>query len=67
MNNIFNIMQQFQQNPMAMLQRRYNIPSNITSPEQIVQHLLNTGQVSQQQLNQVMNMKNTPMFRNFMK
>ena len=59
--NIFNFMQQFQQNPMAMLQQRFNIPSDITSPNDILQHLVNSGQVTQQQLNQVMHM--SKMFR----
>ena len=66
MNNFLNnLMQQFQMNPMAMLQRKYNIPSNITQPDQIVQHLLNTGQVTQQQVNHAMSMRNNPMFNNF--
>jgi hypothetical protein len=56
--NIFSMMQQFQQNPMAMLQQRFNIPSGMTTPDEIVKHLVDTGQVTQQQVNQVMNMKN---------
>ena len=56
--NLFSLMQQFQQNPMAMLQRRYNLPQGINSPDQIIKHLVDTGQVSQQQLNQVMGMRN---------
>jgi hypothetical protein len=54
--NIFNIMQQFQQNPMAMLQQRFNIPSEVTTPDAIVKHLVDSGQVSQAQLDQVMSM-----------
>lgn len=56
--NLFSLMQQFQQNPMAMLQRRFNLPQGVNSPDQIIKHLVESGQVSQQQLNQVMNMKN---------
>lgn len=59
--NIFNLMQQFQSNPIAMLQQRFNIPSDITTPNDILQHLVNSGQVTQQQLNQVMHMSR--MFR----
>lgn len=54
--NIFNLMQQFQSNPVAMLQQRFNIPPDITTPNDILQHLVNSGQVSQQQINQAMNM-----------
>lgn len=51
--------QQFRQNPMSLLGRRFNIPQGIQSPQDIVQHLLNSGQVSQAQVNQAMQMKNT--------
>ena len=63
----FEIMQmftQFKQNPMAMLGRRFNIPGSINDPQAIVQHLLNSGQVSQQQVNQAMQMRNDPQFKN---
>lgn len=54
---------QFKQNPMMMLSQRYNIPQNLNNPNQIIQHLLNTGQVSQSQVNQAMQMRNHPMFK----
>ena len=61
--NPFNLMsayQSFVQNPMQMLNLRFNIPQNInmSNPNDIIQHLLNTGQVTQEQLNNVMNMRN---------
>lgn len=62
--DIMNLYNQFKQNPMGMLMQRYNIPQNITSPQDIVQHLLNTNQVSQAQVNQAMAMKNSPQFKN---
>lgn len=50
--NPFQIMNQFKHNPMALLSKRFNIPQNIgNDPNQIIQHLMNTGQVSQQQYN----------------
>lgn len=55
--------QQFRQNPMAMLSQKYNIPQNLNDPNEIIQHLLNTGQVSQLQVNQAMSMKDSPMFK----
>lgn len=58
----------FFQNPMAMLGRKFNIPQGINTqdPNAIIQHLLNTGQISQQQLNQVNAMRNNPMLQQFM-
>lgn len=50
--------QQFMQNPMAMLSKNFNIPQNMNNPQDIIQHLLNSGQVSQEQVNNAMNMKN---------
>lgn len=69
--NPFNLMQalmQIKQNPMAILGQRFNIPQNLSNPNDIIQHLLNTGQVTQEQVNQeynqVMQMRNSPMFKN---
>ena len=61
MNNPMNFMQmfgQFRQNPMQFLiQQKFNIPQNIGSnPQAIVQHLLDTNQISQQQVNQARQM-----------
>lgn len=67
MYNIQSILQmysQFKQNPMALLGRRFNIPQGIQSPQDMVQYLLNSGQVSQDQVNQAMRMKNDPQIRN---
>lgn len=57
MGNIMQIWSQFQQNPMGMLAQRFNIPQGIQNPQDIVQHLLNSGQVTQAQLNQAMQMR----------
>lgn len=64
-NDIMNLYQQLRQNPMQILAQRFNIPQNIdtSDPNNIIQHLLNTGQVSQQQVNQVMGMRNNPMIQ----
>ena len=51
-NNIISMLPQIKQNPMAFLNRAgFNVPAGITGPQQIVQHLVQTGQVNQQQLN----------------
>ncbi len=63
LNDLNNIYQQFKQNPMQMLSKRFNIPQNLNNPNDIVQHLLNTGQVTQTQVNQVMNMRNNPLIK----
>lgn len=53
-NQILGMLQQFKANPMQMLmQRRMNLPQNvpINDPDAILNHLLQTGQISQQQIN----------------
>lgn len=62
--NMLQMISQFKANPMAMLSRKYNIPQNISNPQDVIQHLLNTGQISQQQVNSAMQMKNNPNIRN---
>lgn len=62
-NQIMTLYQQLRQNPMQVLSQRFNVPSNLNNPNDIIQHLLNSGQVSQEQVNQAMQMKNNPMFQ----
>lgn len=63
MNNsiagIMQMVQQFKSNPMQMLmQRRMNLPQGISmnDPNAILNHLVQTGQISQQQINQAYQM-----------
>lgn len=63
MQNIMDLYNQMQQNPIQMLSRRFNIPQNINNPNDIIQHLLNSGQVTQTQVNNAMQMANNPMFK----
>lgn len=53
-NNFASMLNQIKNNPVQFLmQRRLNVPQNIANdPNAIVQHLLNTGQISQQMYNQ---------------
>lgn len=72
MNNIMNMMNMFTkltQNPaQTLLESGLNVPANIANnPQQIVQYLLNSGQVNQQQVNQAMQMKDSPMFKGLIK
>lgn len=65
-NNLFSMFAEFRQNPVAMLSKRYNIPQGMSSPDEILQYLLNTKQVSQDQVNRVMQMKNDPQVQQLM-
>ena len=62
LNDLMNMYQQLRSNPMQMLARRFNIPQNINlnDPNAITQHLLNTGQITQEQYNNANNMRNNP-------
>lgn len=65
--DFMDLYQQFRQNPVSMLNRRFNIPQNVNiqDPNAILNHLMNTGQVNQSQINQVMAMRNNPMIQQF--
>ena len=52
---------QFKKNPMAMLSKRFNIPQGMNDPNDIINHLMQTNQINQNQLNQIQQMAN--MFR----
>ena len=45
------LLQQLKTNPMAVLSRRFNLPQNMTDPNAIIQHLVQSGQVSQERVN----------------
>lgn len=53
MPNPLQMLQQFKANPMQfILQRNMNVPQNIAGdPNAILNHLLKTGQITQQQIN----------------
>lgn len=53
MGNTMPLLGQLKANPLAMLQRAgFNVPANISSPTDIIQHLMNTGQLTQAQFDQ---------------
>lgn len=60
LNDIYNIYQQMRSDPRQFLSRRFNIPKNVNDPNDIIQHLLNSGQVTQSQVNNAMMMRNNP-------
>lgn len=61
MNNMLNMAQMIQQiksDPVKMLSKRFNLPENApTNPQDLLQYLLDSGQVSQQQINNAMQMR----------
>ena len=63
--NLFTMLSQLKQDPVAMLSTKYNVPQGMTDPNEILQHLLTTGQVSQDQVNKIMQMRNDPRFQQF--
>ena len=66
--NILGLLNSLMSNPTQLLaQRGFNLPQNINDPQAIVQHLLNSGQISQDQVNQAMQMRDNPMFKSLFK
>ena len=53
MNNPMQMLQSLKSNPIQFLmQRRFNVPANMAGdPNEIINHLLKTGQITQQQVN----------------
>lgn len=60
----FGMLQQIKTNPMGLLSQRFNIPDgvNLKDPNEIINHLVNSGQVSQAQIDNIRNQ-----FSGFMK
>ena len=65
LNDFINLYQQLRQNPIQVLSQRFNIPQgvDVRNPNSIIEHLLNTGQVTQSQVNQMMSTYNNPVIR----
>lgn len=61
--DIFTLYNQLKSNPGQVLAQRFNLPQNLNNPQDIIQHLLNTGQVTQDQVNRAMQMRNNPMIQ----
>lgn len=51
------ILMQLRQNPSQVLrQAGFNVPANLNDPNAIIQHLMNSGQVTQQRYEQARQM-----------
>lgn len=58
--NPMQMMQQLQSNPASFLkQSGFNVPDGMTNPQQITQHLMQTGQVSNNRYQQAVRMLNS--------
>ena len=54
------MLQQIQQNPMSILSQKFNIPDgvNVKDPNEIINHLVNSGQVRQSEIDNIKNQFN---------
>ena len=51
-NGMMQMLGQLKSNPAQfLLQRTFNVPNGMNNPQEILQHLTQTGQISQQQIN----------------
>lgn len=55
MNNPLQLLSELERNPIEfIIKRGFNLPNNIDAdPNAIIQHLMNTGQITQDQYNNV--------------
>ncbi len=61
LQNVLQLKEQLMSDPVGTLARhKYSIPQGMNNPNDILQYLLNTGQVSQNRVNGAMNMRNNP-------
>lgn len=67
-NDVMTVYNKLKQDPLQVLSMRFNIPESVDihNPNEILQHLLNSGQVSQAQINRMMALQNHPMIRNLL-
>jgi len=50
---MFNGFNAFVQNPMSFLSKRFNLPQGLRTPDEMINYLLQSGQLSQDQINKV--------------
>lgn len=55
--NPMQMLQQLRRNPMEFIKKAgFTVPENLDNPNDIIQHLMNTGQISQQRYDQAVKM-----------
>ena len=55
---VFQMLNQIKTNPMGILSQRFNIPNevNVNDPNEILKHLVESNQVTQNQIDSIKNM-----------
>ena len=67
LNAMLNLIGQIRNNPTQVL-GSFGIPQNImNNPREMVQHLLNSGRITQEQVNSAVQMKDNPIFKGLFK
>lgn len=62
--NFFQMLNELKSDPVAFAAKnKYSIPQGMTDPNEMTQYLLNTGQTSQDRVNQYMKMRNNPLIQ----
>ena len=56
MPNLMQMLQKVKANPMEILGGRFNLPAGMNDPQAMLQHLVQSGQISQEQLNRAVSM-----------
>ncbi len=57
LSGLMGMLTQLKQNPIALLGKAgFNIPTGLNDPQQIIQHLTQSGQINQNMLNQAQQM-----------
>ena len=51
------MIQQYKNNPMEIISKKFKIPEGMKDPNDILKHLLESGQVSQKQVDNIQGLK----------
>ena len=70
-NNPMAMLSQLRSNPLGLLKQfGFNVPANVNGPDAIIQYLMNSGLMSQEQYNQLQRtasqIQSNPQFMQFM-
>lgn len=66
LTQLMGMYQQMMRDPAAFISQRFNVPRGMDSPDAIIQYLLNSGQVTQAQVNEAMALRDSPAVRALM-
>ena len=54
---LLQFIQQYKNNPLEAVSKGFNLPDGMTDPNEILKHLLESGQVSQKQVDNIQSYK----------